>query len=37
MIFFLLNVRRLCVVMDSLISDAKVCDCVILAVVLTGM
>ena len=26
-----LNVRRLCVVVDSLISAAKVCDCVISA------
>ena len=29
MIFRLLNVRRLCVVVNSLISAAKVCDCVI--------
>ena len=28
MIFIMLNVRRLCVVVDSLISAAKVCDCV---------
>ena len=27
----MLNVRRLCVVVDSLISAAKVCDCVISA------
>ena len=28
-ISLMLNVRRLCVVVDSLISAAKVCDCVI--------
>ena len=30
-ISLMLNVRRLCVVVDSLISAAKVCDCVISA------
>ena len=30
-ISLMLNVRRLCVVVDSLISVAKVCDCVISA------
>ena len=30
-ISLMLNVRRLCVVVDSLISTAKVCDCVISA------
>ena len=30
-ISLVLNVRRLCVVVDSLISAAKVCDCVISA------
>ena len=30
-IWLVLNVRRLCVVVDSFISAAKVCDCVISA------
>ena len=30
-ISLMLNVRRLCVVVDSLISAAKVCDCVVSA------
>ena len=30
-ISLMLNVRRLCMVVDSLISAAKVCDCVISA------
>ena len=30
-VFFVLNVRRLCMIVDNLISAAKVCDCVIYA------
>ena len=36
-ISLVLNIRRLCVVVDSLISAAKVCDYVISDLVLTGM
>ena len=36
-ISLMLNVRRLCVAVDSLISAAKVCGCVISAWVLAGI